>query len=131
MLGIIFKITGDKLRAEEILNACFLNIWDQVVFYDDTKGSLFTWLLNKARNCAAVAMQAEQAKTVNTKNTVYTETAENKPIAAGQNNPSALDMVYCKGYSYDKAAVALKIPAAECIKMVSMEIKSHKVNTLL
>lgn len=116
MLGIILKMTGDKLRAEELLGECFVNIWNEISFYDDNRESLFIWLLNKARFCAANEMQATPAKSANTKNTVYTDAAEKKPEVMKQNNLSALDMVYCKGYSYDKAAAALKITAAECKK---------------
>ena len=38
--------------AEEVLQDVFLKIWDRIDTYDATKGKLFTWMLNIARNQA-------------------------------------------------------------------------------
>lgn len=38
--------------AEEVLQDVFLKIWDKFDHYDASKGKLFTWLLNVARNQA-------------------------------------------------------------------------------
>lgn len=38
--------------AEEVLQDVFLKIWDKFNNYDETKGRLFTWMLNVARNQA-------------------------------------------------------------------------------
>lgn len=38
--------------AEEVLQDVFLKIWDKFEHYDASKGKLFTWLLNIARNQA-------------------------------------------------------------------------------
>ncbi len=38
--------------AEEVLQDVFLKIWDKIDAYDASKGKLFTWMLNIARNQA-------------------------------------------------------------------------------
>ena len=38
--------------AEEVLQDVFLKIWDRMESYDASKGKLFTWMLNIARNQA-------------------------------------------------------------------------------
>lgn len=38
--------------AEEVLQDVFLKIWDKIDSYDSSKGKLFTWMLNIARNQA-------------------------------------------------------------------------------
>jgi RNA polymerase sigma-70 factor (ECF subfamily) len=38
--------------AEEVLQDVFIKIWDRFDNYDATKGKLFTWMLNIARNQA-------------------------------------------------------------------------------
>ena len=38
--------------AEEVLQDVFLKIWDRIESYDASKGKLFTWMLNIARNQA-------------------------------------------------------------------------------
>ncbi|WP_233507804.1 RNA polymerase sigma factor [Adhaeribacter pallidiroseus] len=42
---------GEAL-AEEILQECFLKIWQSFGQYDPARGKLFTWLINIARHLA-------------------------------------------------------------------------------
>lgn len=43
---------NNEAIAEEILQDVFLKIWDRIGQYDESKGRLFTWMLNLARNQA-------------------------------------------------------------------------------
>ena len=52
LLGVISRIIKKEELAEEILQDVFLKIWDRIDSYDATKGKLFTWMLNIARNQA-------------------------------------------------------------------------------
>lgn len=52
LLGVISRIIKKEELAEEILQDVFLKIWDRIDTYDATKGKLFTWMLNIARNHA-------------------------------------------------------------------------------
>ena len=52
MYGIITRIVKNEDVAEEVLQDVFLKIWDKIDSYDSTKGKLFTWMLNIARNQA-------------------------------------------------------------------------------
>lgn len=52
LYGAIFRIIKKEEIAEEILQDVFLKIWDRFDQYDASKGKLFTWLLNVARNQA-------------------------------------------------------------------------------
>jgi RNA polymerase sigma-70 factor (ECF subfamily) len=52
LLGVISRIIKKDALAEEILQDVFLKIWDRIDSYDATKGKLFTWMLNIARNQA-------------------------------------------------------------------------------
>jgi len=38
--------------AEEVLQDVFMKIWDKIDTYDSSRGKLFTWMLNIARNQA-------------------------------------------------------------------------------
>lgn len=51
-MGVISRIIKKDALAEEILQDVFLKIWDRIDSYDATKGKLFTWMLNIARNQA-------------------------------------------------------------------------------
>jgi RNA polymerase sigma factor (sigma-70 family) len=52
LLGVILRIIKKEELAEEILQDVFLKIWDRISSYDSSKGKLFTWMLNIARNQA-------------------------------------------------------------------------------
>lgn len=49
---MIFRIIKKEEIAEEVLQDVFVKIWEKFDNYDATKGKLFTWLLNVARNQA-------------------------------------------------------------------------------
>jgi RNA polymerase sigma factor (sigma-70 family) len=52
LLGVIARIIKREELAEEVLQDAFLKIWDRIDSYDASKGKLFTWMLNIARNQA-------------------------------------------------------------------------------
>lgn len=52
ILGVIARIIKKEELAEEILQDVFLKVWDKIESYDASKGKLFTWMLNIARNQA-------------------------------------------------------------------------------
>jgi RNA polymerase sigma factor (sigma-70 family) len=52
LFGVISRIINKEEVAEEVLQDVFLKIWDKITAYDASKGRLFTWMLNIARNHA-------------------------------------------------------------------------------
>jgi RNA polymerase sigma-70 factor (ECF subfamily) len=50
--GVINRIVKNSEIAEEILQDVFLKIWEKFDHYDSSKGKLFTWIVNIARNGA-------------------------------------------------------------------------------
>ena len=52
LYSIILRIIRKEDMAEEVLQDVFLKIWDRIASYDSSKGRLFTWMLNIARNQA-------------------------------------------------------------------------------
>ncbi len=49
---MVFRILKKEELAEEVLQDVFLKIWDRIESYDASKGRLFTWMVNIARNQA-------------------------------------------------------------------------------
>jgi RNA polymerase sigma factor (sigma-70 family) len=49
---VVFRIMKREDIAEEVLQDIFLKVWDKFDQYDVSKGKLFTWLVNIARNQA-------------------------------------------------------------------------------
>jgi RNA polymerase sigma factor (sigma-70 family) len=52
LYGMIVRIVKNEEVAEEVLQDVFLKIWHRFDNYDASKGRLFTWMLNLARNLA-------------------------------------------------------------------------------
>lgn len=52
LLGLIFKIVGNRQTAEEILQETFWKVWNKSESYDNTKASFRTWLFSIARRGA-------------------------------------------------------------------------------
>jgi len=52
LFGIIYRIIDDEKEAENLLQDCFVKIWQNIHRYDPEKGRLATWLFNIARNTA-------------------------------------------------------------------------------
>ena len=53
LYGVILRIlNNDEGAAQDILQDSFVKIWKSFNSYDTGKGSLFTWILNVARNTA-------------------------------------------------------------------------------
>ena len=52
LYGIINQIVLDKESANDVLQEVFINIWRKIETYDISKGRLFTWMLNIARNAS-------------------------------------------------------------------------------
>ncbi|MEM9921100.1 MAG: RNA polymerase sigma factor [Bacteroidota bacterium] len=52
LYGVIFRIVKSEELAEDVLQDTFVKIWKNGPDYDASKGSLFTWMLNIARNTA-------------------------------------------------------------------------------
>ena len=52
LYGVILRIVQKETVAEEVLQDVFIKIWNKIDGYDETKGRLFTWMVNIARNQA-------------------------------------------------------------------------------
>ena len=52
LLSVIHNIISDIDLANDVLQEVFVKIWRQIESYDETKGRLFTWMLNISRNAS-------------------------------------------------------------------------------
>ena len=52
LYGVILKIVRTEEIAADALQDSFVKIWKNIEGYNRTKGTLFTWMLNVARNTA-------------------------------------------------------------------------------
>ncbi len=52
LYGIVKQIVSDEEIGNDVLQEVFISIWRKIDSYDPSKGRLFTWMLNIARNAA-------------------------------------------------------------------------------
>ena len=126
IFGIITRIVADNEAAEELLQDSFMKIWKNAAQYDATKGRLFTWMLNIARNVAIDHVRLKKNQHINN------ELDDQVLGAIEQRSPqqplidtldmrqlteklapeyrSLIDLIYLQGYTQAETAEALNIP---------------------
>ena len=62
LYGVIFRIVAHPEAAEEIQQNVFLKVWQRIDDFDPSRGRLFTWLLNIARNASIDHLRSRQHK---------------------------------------------------------------------
>ncbi|CAN5601848.1 sigma-70 family RNA polymerase sigma factor [soil metagenome] len=60
--GVIFRLVEDKTLSEDILQEAFLKIWNNFSSYDNSKGRLFTWMMNLTRNLTIDTLRSKGYK---------------------------------------------------------------------
>jgi RNA polymerase sigma factor (sigma-70 family) len=59
LYSIILQIIQENELASDVLQEVFVNIWRKMESYDATKGRLFTWMLNIARNASIDTLRSK------------------------------------------------------------------------
>jgi RNA polymerase sigma factor (sigma-70 family) len=122
--GVIRQIVGDAELGNDVLQETFVNIWKRIDSYDESKGRLFTWMLNIARN-AAIDKRRSKA---------FQQSLKQQPLVDGEMLPSAqvpgvddfglkkvifklkeehrqlIDLSYYQGFTHEQIAKALHMP---------------------
>lgn len=126
LLSVVSAVVIDKELASDVLQEVFVKIWKQADSYDDTKGRLFTWMANIARNAAIDATRSKNFK--NSQKNL--ELTENVYISEGISIQIPVDRIgirkmvhqlndaqkilvelsYFQGYTQDEIAKMLNIP---------------------
>ncbi len=127
LYGVIYRILKKEEIAEEVLQDVFLKIWDKIDSYDASKGKLFTWMLNIARNQAIDKTRSrEMNKEKKTDDIDYLvnkidirENAELQIDAIGlkevlmrlsEDKQFIVKQLYLKGYTQSEVAEEFNIP---------------------
>lgn len=127
LYGIILKVLGKEELANDVLQEVFVKIWRSIEQYDSSKGRLYTWMLNIARNSAIDTLRSksfqQEQKTTDIDNNVYL----NDGRRSSTNNTDVLglkksvmnlkpefrvliDLAYFQGFTQEEISQALNIP---------------------
>jgi RNA polymerase sigma factor (sigma-70 family) len=127
LFGVIYKIIADQPLAEDILQEAFVKIWKNFSSYDDSKGRLFTWMLNITRNLTIDTVRSKSYKTQSkihgSENVVVyvsNNANENERFDAlgirkqtsllKEDQKQIIDMAYFDGFTQEEIARKLGIP---------------------
>jgi RNA polymerase sigma factor (sigma-70 family) len=124
IFGVINKITKNEEKAEDVMQDVFLKIWEKIGAYEPGKGSLFTWMMNIARNASIDLYRKEKNKhhvdidtqVVNLDKSksgeIPVDTMDLRKIVdkLKPERKLLLDLVYLQGYTQQEAADELEIP---------------------
>jgi RNA polymerase sigma factor (sigma-70 family) len=126
LYGIVNQIVPDREIANDVLQEVFINIWRKIGSYDSTKGRLFTWMLNIARNASIDKIRSK----------AYQDNLKNQPLPENVNSFShhqvrpniddyglrkvinklkeeqkvLIELSYFQGFTHEEIARSLDIP---------------------
>ncbi|MDO8970709.1 MAG: RNA polymerase sigma factor [Saprospiraceae bacterium] len=124
LFGVVLRIVQQRELAEQVLQDTFVKAWKNGASYDTTKGRLFTWLLNIARNTAIDATRTahyqKSRKTDSLDSLVHSPGGQSlNPDQIGvrelvnrldEKYKTLIDMVYFRGYTQEEVAEETGIP---------------------
>ncbi|UPT70828.1 MAG: sigma-70 family RNA polymerase sigma factor [Flavobacterium sp. JAD_PAG50586_2] len=127
LFSIITNLISDREEAEDVLQEVFVKIWKNIETYNQSKGRLYTWMLNIARNTAIDKLRSKgynnSQKNLSSDNFVHllddSNKLTNKIDSIGLRDfvkklkPKCIqliDLLFFKGFTQQEASEELAIP---------------------
>jgi RNA polymerase sigma-70 factor (ECF subfamily) len=127
LYGVISRIVADDEIAQDVMQDAFVKIWKNIGAYDTSKGRLFTWIVNVARNAAIdeirslsfrkqgqnQSLDAAVNRSVQGKNSTHKEDHIGLKETVSGLKPEyrvIIDLLYFKGYTQEEASKELNLP---------------------
>jgi RNA polymerase sigma-70 factor (ECF subfamily) len=130
LFSVIQQIVEKREITEDLLQETFIKIWKKIDSYDETKGTLYTWMLNIARNTGIDFIRSNRNQFY--KNLVHEDTWENhfhqpgteivnedrldciairnKAATLDKKYAIVIDLIYFEGLTYEQVSKSLKLP---------------------
>jgi RNA polymerase sigma factor (sigma-70 family) len=139
LFGVINRIIQQTEVAEDVLQETFVKIWNSAGSYDSSKGRLFTWMMNVARNLSIDKLRSKDFKNSNKNQDIENNVDfidQQKKVSFNADTlglkemvttlkpdfKNVLDMVYFKGYTHVETAEELNLPLGTVKTRVRMAI---------
>lgn len=127
LYGVILKIVKDEERAADVLQESFLKIWRNIDSYSAEKGTLFTWMLNVARNRAIdllrtegrseqkvirldISVETEQDPAEGWSHFIYEMDVKDWVMRLSPEHRIPIELVYFQGFTHEEVAEKLSMP---------------------
>lgn len=127
LYSIILQILNDSELASDVLQDVFVNVWRKIDSYDPTKGRLFTWMLNIARNASIDTIRSKNYQN-DRKNQAMDYQVDGAQVTLitqvnvdnigfrkllyqlKEEQRSLIELAYFKGYTHEEIAEMENIP---------------------
>ena len=130
LYGILMKFVRRTDIADDLLQEVFVKIWKHIDSFDPARGTLFTWMLNIARNHAIdyLRSSSRMQQLLHVDNEMYSLHADyvdanasnsnmaelkdlqNKALQLDAKYAEVIDMIFFYGCTHEQAARILKLP---------------------
>ena len=127
LFSIITNLIKDREEAEDVLQEVFVKIWKNIDTYNQSKGRLYTWMLNITRNTSIDKLRSKgynnSQKNLSSDNFVHllddSNKLTNKIDSIGLRDfvnklkPKCIqliDLLFFKGFTQQEASEELEIP---------------------
>ena len=127
LFGVISTLLRNQEEAEDVLQEVFVKIWKNIDSYSESKGRLYTWMVNIARNTAIDKLRSKGYNN-NLKNLTTDNFVHLLDHSAGMSNKidmigiqefvkklkpkciKIIDLLFFKGFTQQEASEELEIP---------------------
>ncbi len=124
LYGIVKQIVTDLEVGNDVLQEVFVSIWKKIDSYDASKGRLFTWMLNIARNAAIDKTRSKNYQQFMRQQPIDDNELSHPVVRPGYDDYGLkkvilklkdeqrllIDLSYYQGFTHDQIAKALNIP---------------------
>lgn len=142
LFGIIKRIVKFDEIAEDVLQDTFVKIWKSIRLYDSSKGRLFTWMANLAKNLAIDQIRSKSANNTSKTDDLFNTATEiidhkahfhlntdaigikNLLTSLKSDQKLIIDLIYFQGYTHVQAAEILRIPLGSIKTKLRLSILS-------
>jgi RNA polymerase sigma-70 factor (ECF subfamily) len=136
---------NDTELANDLLQEVFINIWRKIESYDASKGRLFTWMLNIARNASIDTLRSKNYQN-SLRNRAFPEKGDSLGFASAgepdidniglkktleklrEDHRILIELAYFKGYTHEEIAEIESIPLGTVktrIRNALLQLREH------
>lgn len=122
---VVLSIVHERELANDVLQEIFIKIWRQIDTYDNSKGRLFTWMMNVARNASIDTLRSKGYQN-NQQNQELTETVYDAASSTNTNTDKIglrkivhklkedykvlVELAYFQGFTQEEISKMLNVP---------------------
>jgi RNA polymerase sigma factor (sigma-70 family) len=145
LYSIILQILSDTQLSNDVLQEVFVNIWRKIEIYDASRGRLFTWMLNIARNASIDTLRSKSYQNTQKNQSLQEYVDIDRSVPSTQLNVDSIglkkvleqlkkeqrvlvELAYFKGYTHEEIAELENIPLGTVktrIRNALIQLREH------